>query len=588
MKPLDPVTIQILWNRLIAIVDEAATGLMRTAYTPSVKEYHDFCCAVFDVEARMLAHSTVTTAGFLGIVPEVMRNFVKRYPPETLQPGDVIITNDPWMASGHLIDVSVAAPIYRNGRIVAYTLCIVHHLDMGGRMSTLESKDMFEEGLKIPIIKLYDAGRLNETIFDFIKANTRVPTKILGDLRAQLVANNVCTRGVLRLLEEYRLDGLEDLAREIIGRTERSLRQKIAQLPKGTYRNDVILPPIPGVKEQIHVKAAVTVAGDEVIIDYTGSSPQVTAAINCTINIVRSYSSYPIKLALDPTVPNNDGGLRPIRIIAPEGTVINSRMPAATWGRTMIAHLFPEIVFGALEHVMPERILAASGGSPANEVYLHGKLRDGRSFLSIAQHTGGYGASARQDGHSTLCFPFNTRNIPVEVIENEARVYYLRKEFVTDTGGPGHHRGGLGQVVEFCILDGGTPEAHHVESSVRISGRVESGVMPAYGRCGGKVGRGGGLWLNDKAVEHGVYRKLAPGDRVRFVMTGGGGYGDPLTRAPERVAQDVREGKVSAASARRDYGVAINAGTFKVSAAQTAKLRAASTAASAAAQPDTP
>lgn len=572
---LDPVTIQILWNRLIAIVDEAATGLMRTAYTPSVKEYHDFCCALFDAEARMLAHSTVTTAGFLGIVPEVMRNFVKRYPPASLAPGDVIITNDPWMASGHLIDISVAAPIFRDGRIVAYTLCIVHHLDMGGRMSTLESKDLYEEGLKIPIIKLYEAGRLNETIFDFIKANTRVPTKILGDLRAQLVANNVSTRGLLRLLEEYRLDGLEDLAREVIGRTERSLRRKIAQLPKGTYRNDVILPPIPGVKEQIHVKAAVTVDGDEVIIDYTGSSAQVTAAINCTINIVRSYSSYPIKLALDPDVPNNDGGLRPIRIIAPEGTVINSRMPAATWGRTMIAHLFPEIVFGALEKIMPDKILASSGGSPANEVYLHGKLRDGRSFMSIAQHTGGYGASARQDGHSTLCFPFNTRNIPVEVIENEARVYYVRKEFVADTGGPGYHRGGLGQVVEFAILDGGTPQAHHVESSVRISGRVETGPMPAYGRCGGKVGTGGGLWLNGKPVEHGVYRKLTPGDRVRFVMTGGGGYGDPMRREPERVAQDVREGKVSIAAARRDYGVAINARSLKVSAAQTARLRAA-------------
>jgi N-methylhydantoinase B len=570
---LDPISIQILWNRLISIVDEAATGLMRTAYTPSVKEYHDFCCALFDSDARMLAHSTVTTAGFLGIVPEVLRNFMKRYPPESLRLGDVIITNDPWMASGHLIDVSVASPIYRDGRIVAYTLCIVHHLDMGGRMSTLESKDLFEEGLKIPIMKLYDEGRLNETIFDFIKANTRVPAKILGDLRAQLVANNVCTRGLLRLFEEYKLYGLEELAAEVIGRTERSLRQKIAQLPKGTYRNDVILPPIPGVKEQIHVKAAVTVDGDEIIIDYTGSSPQVTAAINCTINIVRSYSSYPIKLALDPGVPNNDGGLRPIRVIAPEGTVINSRMPAATWGRTMIAHLFPEIVFGALEKIIPDRILASSGGSPANEVYLHGKLRDGRSFMSIAQHTGGYGGSARQDGPSTLCFPFNTRNIPVEVIENEARVYYVCKEFVPDSGGPGYHRGGLGQVVEFCILDGGTPEAHYVESSVRISGRVETGVMPAYGRCGGAVGRGGGLWLNDKPVEHGVYRKLAPADRVRFVMTGGGGYGDPFTREPQRVAEDVRAGKVTVAAAKRDYGVAISAKDLKLSARRTAKLR---------------
>lgn len=572
---LDPVSIQILWNRLISIVDEAATGLMRTAYTPSVKEYHDFCCALFDKDARMLSHSTVTTAGFLGIVPEVMRNFLGKFKASSLKPGDVIITNDPWVASGHLIDVSVAAPIFRGDELVAYTLCIVHHLDMGGRMSTLESKDLFEEGLKIPIIKLYEAGRLNETIFEFIRANTRVPEKILGDLRAQLVSLNVCSRGLLSLMDEYRIDGLEDLANEVIGRTEASLRARIAELPDGTYYNNVALPPIPGVKEAIEVKAAVTVAGDEIIIDYTGSSPQVTAAINCTINIVRSYSSYPIKLALDPSVPNNDGGLKPIRIIAPEGSVINSKPPAATWGRTMIAHLFPEIVFGALERVMPDRVLAANGGSPANEVYLHGKQADGRSFMSIAQHTGGFGASARHDGYSTLCFPYNTRNIPIEVIENEARVRYLKKEFVADSGGPGRNRGGLGQELEFEILDGGTAEATSVESSVRISGRVETGVMPAFGRCGGSYGRGGGLWLDGKAVEHGVYRKLAPGQRVRFVMTGGGGYGHPLEREPNRVLADYLDGKVSIEAARNDYAVVIDEASQTVDLQRTLALRSA-------------
>lgn len=572
---LDPVSIQILWNRLISIVDEAATGLMRTAYTPSVKEYHDFCCALFDKDARMLSHSTVTTAGFLGIVPEVMRNFLGKFKASSLKPGDVIITNDPWVASGHLIDVSVAAPIFRGDELVAYTLCIVHHLDMGGRMSTLESKDLFEEGLKIPIIKLYEAGRLNETIFEFIRANTRVPEKILGDLRAQLVSLNVCSRGLLSLIDEYRIDGLEDLANEVIGRTEASLRARIAELPDGTYYNNVTLPPIPGVKEAIEVKAAVTVAGDDIIIDYTGSSPQVTAAINCTINIVRSYSSYPIKLALDPSVPNNDGGLKPIRIIAPEGSVINSKPPAATWGRTMIAHLFPEIVFGALERVMPDRVLAANGGSPANEVYLHGKQADGRSFMSIAQHTGGFGASARHDGYSTLCFPYNTRNIPIEVIENEARVRYLKKEFVADSGGPGRNRGGLGQELEFEILDGGTAEATSVESSVRISGRVETGVMPAFGRCGGSYGRGGGLWLDGKAVEHGVYRKLEPGQRVRFVMTGGGGYGHPLEREPDRVLADYLDGKVSIEAARNDYAVVIDEASQTVDLQRTRALRGA-------------
>jgi 5-oxoprolinase (ATP-hydrolysing) len=570
---LDPVSIQILWNRLISIVDEAATGLIRTAYTPSVKEYHDFCCALFDANAQMLAHSTVTTAGFLGIVPAVLRNFLQKYPAQTLSPGDVIITNDPWLASGHLIDVSVASPIFRDGKIVAYTLCIVHHLDMGGRMSTLESKDLFEEGLKIPVSKLYNEGKLNETIFDFIRANTRVPEKILGDLRAQLVANHVCERGLQQLLDEYPLGGLDRLAHEVVSRTERSLREKISQLPNGTYRNQVTLPPIPGVKQEIIIKAAVTIDGEEIIIDYTGSSAQVTAAINCTPNIVKSYSSYPIKLALDPNVPNNDGSLRPITIVAPEGSVVNARMPAATWGRTMIAHLFPDIIYGALESVMPQMILGSAGGAPANEVYLHGKHPDGRSFMSIAQHTGGFGGSARYDGYSTLSFPFNTRNIPVEVIENEARVYYTRKEFLTDSGGPGFNRGGLGQSVEFCILDGGTPEAQYVESSVRISGRTPDGPMPAIGRCGGGTGLGGGLWLNGQAVEHGIYRKLQPGDTVRFEMTGGGGYGNPMQRDPQRVLKDVREGKVSIQAAMTHHGVVIDPADLSLDVEATAKAR---------------
>ena len=571
---LDPVTIQILWNRLITIVDEAATGLMRTAYTPSVKEYHDFCCALFDANAQMLSHSTVTTAGFLGIVPEVLRNFITKYPPETLEPGDAIITNDPWIASGHLIDISIAAPIFHRDRIVGYTLCIVHHLDMGGRMSTLESKDMYEEGLKIPILKLFDEGRLNETVFDFMRANIRVPDKVLGDVRAQLVANNVCSRGLKRLLEEYRLDGLETLGAEVIHRTESSLRRKIAALPDGSYRNVAVLPKIPGCDDDVVVKIEVTVAGDEVTVDYSGSSGEVGAAINCSYNMTRSYTAYPIKLALDPHVPNNDGGLRPIKVIAPEGTVVNSRPPAATWGRTMISHLFPEIVFATMENIIPESILASNGGSPANEVYLHGRHRDGRSFLAIAQHSGGFGASARHDGYPCLCFPNNTRNIPIEVTENEARMYYVRKELRTDSGGPGRNRGGVGQEVEFAILDGGSELARDVESSVRLSGRTEDGTFPVFGRLGGRNGRGSGLWHNGEPVDHGIYRRLAPGDRIRFVLSGGGGYGEPFARAPERVLADVEQGYVSIARAEEDYGVVIDAAAMTVDAEATRRRRA--------------
>jgi N-methylhydantoinase B len=556
---LDPVTIQILWNRLIAIVDEAATGLIRTAYTPSVKEYHDFCCALFDTHGRMLAHSTVTTAGFLGIVPEVMRNFLRKFPPESLNDGDAIITNDPWIASGHLIDISIAAPVFHRGKIAGYTLCIVHHLDMGGRMSTLASKNIYEEGLKIPVLKLIECGEVNRTIFDFITANIRVPDKVLGDVRAQIVANHVCSRGLKVMLDEYRLDGLEELAAEIITRTDHSMRRKIAELPSGSYRNDVILPRIPGVEEDIRICCEMRVEADTITIDFSGSSGEVGAAVNCCYNMTRSYTSYPFKLALDPLVPNNDGALNPIKVVAPLGSIVNCRPPTATWGRTMISHLLPEIVFGAMEQVLPEYVLAANGGAPANEIYLHGKHADGRSFMAISQHSGGFGGSARQDGHATLCFPNNTRNIPVEVTESEARMIYLRKELVCDSGGPGRNRGGLGQVVEYEILGGGPARDDGVESSVRLSGRREGGPFPVAGRVGGKAGRGYGLFVNDCEVDHGTSRALVPGDRVRFILSGGGGYGDPLEREPERVRADVHDGCVSIEGARDDYGVIINA-----------------------------
>jgi N-methylhydantoinase B len=572
---LDAVTIQVLWQRLISIVDEAATGLIRTAFTPSVKEYHDFCCAVFDREANMLAHSTITTAGFLGIVPEVMRNFIKIHPPETLEPGDVIITNDPWLASGHLIDISVASPIFHEGQIVGYTLCIVHHLDMGGRMSTLESKNIYEEGLKIPVLKLYERGKLNRVIFDFIRANIRVPDKVLGDVRAQLVALHVCTRELVKLLEEYQLDGLEDLAREIIDRSDASLRAKLRKLPEGTYRNEVTLPPISGCPDRVTIKVAVTIKDGGVLIDYDGTSGEVGAAINCVLNGTLSYSAYPIKLAFDPTVPNNDGAVRPIKVVAPLGTVVNCRPPVATWGRTMISHLYPEIIFGALESAMPEYVLGANGGCPANEIYLHGRRRrDGRAFLAIQQHSGGFGASHRYDGYSTLCFPNNTRNIPVEVTENEAPVRFLRKELVPNSGGPGRRRGGMGQDVEFAVLDGERGPEDFVEGSVRLNGRDETGDFPLQGRCGGRNGRGGGLWLNEEPIPHGIYRRFWPNDRIKFRLGGGGGYGDPFEREVELVLEDVRSGLVSITAAAADYGLVIDPKTLEVDLAATEKLRA--------------
>jgi N-methylhydantoinase B len=352
------------------------------------------------------------------------------------------------------------------------------------------------------------------------------------------------------------------------------LRRKIAALPDGVYRNRVRLPKIPNTEQRVDIEVAVHVKGDEILLDYTGTSGEVSAAINCTLTMTKSYSCYPIKLALDPEVPNNAGALQPVSVKAEEGSVVHCRHPAATWGRTMISHLFPEIIFGALEPLLPEYVLAGNGGCPANEMYLHGRKKDGRSFMAISAHMGGFGGSARQDGPSTLCFPNNTRNIPVEVTENEATMIYTRKELVRDSAGAGRFRGGFGQEVEFYIPDGDLGPQDFVASSVRLSGRSPESDFPVNGRLGGKNAKFYGLWHNDAPVEHGVYRRLLPGDRIRFMLSGGGGYGSPLEREPERVRDDVIADLVSIEAARHEYGVIIDPVSLQIDAAKTRAERA--------------
>jgi N-methylhydantoinase B len=566
---LDAITTQVLWQRLIAVTDEAATGLVRTAYSSVVRDYNDYCCGLFDETATLLAHSTKTTAGFIGIIPEVMRNFVERYPPERLKPGDVLMTNDPWLASGHLLDISLATPVFHEGRVIGYALCIAHHLDMGGRLATTESKDMFEEGVKFPILKLYDQGVLQEALVDVLRANVRVPDKVIGDLHAQVSANNVCARGLRQTVIDARLPRLSLLGDEIVRRSERSLREKIAALPDGIYRNSVTLPPIGGCPEQIHIEVALTIDGDEISIDYAGSSGEVSAALNVPFNMTRSYTTYPIKLALDPTVPNNDGCLRPIRVSAPEGTLLNCRPPAATWGRTIIAHHLPEIIFGALAHAAPEMVIAGAGSTPLCVIYAHGRKQNGRTFIGVIAHLGGGGAGPHSDGPSCISFPFNVTNIPIEITEADACILYTRKELVPDSGGPGRQRGGLGQCVEFAVPEGDLAPAGPIIAGIRGSGRHPDSSFPVAGLFGGGPGRNEGLSLNGAPLAHGAQQRLRPTDRVELRLPGGGGYGDPLTRDIESVARDVRLGLVTVEGARSDYGVIVHPDTFIVDAGRT-------------------
>jgi N-methylhydantoinase B len=555
---LDPILTQILWNRVISVADEAATGLVRTSFSSAVRDFHDYSCGLFDADGRLLAHSTKTTTAFIGVMPYVMRHFLDHFPAETMVPGDAMVTNDPWMGTGHAYDLCIASPIFHKGVVAAYAICIVHHLDVGGRMATTESKDMFEEGLRLPMLKFYSNGKFDPAVHALISANVREPAKMFGDIRAQIVSNTVCGRGLVSMLDDYNLDAdtLRELAAEISDRAEASLRAKIAQLKDGTYRNEVTLPTIGNVSG-IKVKVAVEVCGDEIVIDYAGSSDEVAAAVNVTFNMTRSYSMYPIKLALDPGIPNNEGSFRPVTVKAPEGSLLNCKPPAPTWGRTMICHNLPEIVFGALAQATPERVMAGSGATPLVFTYVRAKRRDGKTYVGINSSMGGLGANARTDGPSCRGFPYNVGNIPIETVENDLPVVYLKKELLVDSGGPGRNRGGLGQEFEFEIADGDLGPVGPVVISIRGSGRKPESPYPVFGLCGGQVGRGEGLTLNGESIPHGPQQQLKSGDRLHMALPGGGGYGSALEREPDRVARDVALGYVTNSAALSDYGVVL-------------------------------
>jgi len=568
-KKLDFASIEVYWNRLISAVDEASISLIRTAFSPVVREFHDFACGLFNQEGDLLAQSSYSTPGLLGVLPLMIKNFLKIYPCESLNPGDVLITNDPWLASGHLIDITVTMPIFYKEKLVGFCLTIVHHIDMGGRMSTTESKETFEEGLHIPLCKLHDKGSPNQLVYDFIANNVRMSNRVIGDVKAQISANYVMSSRVKELLKEADLSDLNELGKEIIARTEKATRDKIGEVPNGIYRYEKFVERVSG--GTVRLVVSVEVKDDEIVIDYAGTSPQIDEAINSTLSMTTSYSMYPIKCAIYPLILNNEGSLRTVTVKVPEGSVLNAKWPAATWGRTVIVQHLPELVFLALTHLIPDKIVAGCGGAPICYGNLAGTSKNGERFLTPITNQGGFGASHFKDGHCTLSFPGNVANIPIEVSESEAPIIYLKKELISDSGGPGKFRGGCGQI---SIIKPIHSEERGVEGSMVYGvrgGRFEDSIP---GICGGKDSGVTKVIINDKRERPGKQIVINPRDTLILEAPGGGGYGDALTRDPELVRDDVRNGYVSIKKAISDYGVIIDEKSMDIDIEGTKTLRA--------------
>lgn len=568
----DPVRLEVLWSGLLSIVEEMSITLKRTAYSELIREANDFSCALFDAEGNMLAQTDwIGSPGHLGSVPRIMKSLFKEFPPETLEPGDVVATNDPWLGSGHLPDLVVISPLFYENRIVAFALNIAHHSDIGGRAPgghIADSRTIFEEGILIPMLKLYRAGRPNEDVLKMITANVRMSKMLLNDIKAQLAANYVAERRLREFMKDFGLEDLTDLARAIISLTEEATRRALESVPRGTYTWEHVFDgPRPGTT--LKMKVTIEARGPEMRVDWTGTSPQTDSGLNSPFNYTYAYTIHAIKGALSPELPFNEGGLRPIEVYAPEGTIVNARFPAAVGARHVLSWHVNATVCGALSKAVPHRVLAASAGECNLPQFSGINPRTGRPFIHVAMHSGGLGARPNKDGIHAFAFPPRAENTPVEVTEAMNPLMIERLEILQDSGGAGKYRGGCGLVVDFRIL---------TEQPCTIVNVVDWIEFGPPGLFGGLPGSRSKFILNPgtPSEQHLDPRRIAvvpPGSVVRCILPGGGGYGDPLERDPELVLDDVRNGFVSLEAAREIYGVVINKAEMRVDEEATRRLR---------------
>ncbi len=559
----DPITLEILWRRLVSIVDEADASVARTAFSSLLRDAHDYTCMFTDSRGQELVQGTFCTPGQAGAMALGVKKIITAIPLADYREGDVFIVNDPWLLAGHLNDVCVLSPIFFQGVPVAFTACVFHHSDIGGRVSS-DNREVFEEGIYIPVTKLYDAGTLNEEILNMIRWNVRTPEEVTGDIRSQVSANHVCAQKVIEMMEDEHLTTLDDLADDIIDRTEGSMRSAIKKIPDGVYPHTGIIEGA-GNKPDITIKLTVTVDDSDILVDFTGTSDQVDWGVNVVYNFTYAYVFMAIKSAFDPDIPINEGAIRPIRMTAPKGTIINCSFPSAVAARMQVGHFMTEMVFNALAPATPDNIIAGSGGTPAQTNIFYGKRADGTPWHTMIIRGGGMGASSRTDGHHCAIFPANGANTPVEILESDTPLMVESRGLVMDSGGPGKQRGGIGR--QMIIR---SPEGNKRTTIAVQAGRF---IYPPQGIFKGKNGAKAQFLKNKDSANPSTLTFCDAGDSISFVSAGGGGYGDPFERDPTAVEQDVQYGYVSIERAKLDYGVVIDPDSLTLDLSSTLELR---------------
>jgi N-methylhydantoinase B len=541
-EAIDGVRFAVWWSRLTAIVDEAASAMLRTAFSTIIRESNDYTVVLMNRSGERIADCRVGIPAFAVLIGSLTRELLARFPVDTWREGDCVITNDPWIGTGHLPDLAMVTPIFYAGKLVGFAGTAAHLPDIGG-IGSMGSTELLAEGLFIPPVHLCRAGRFNEELVALIKSNVRLSEQVWGDVEAQLAANSVCQRRAVEFLEDTGQSDFELLSRALHETADRAMRRGIAAIPAGRYSSAI---DVDGVDEQgTHIACAITVSDRALVIDYAGSSPQVTQAVNCTLNYTTAYSLYPLKLLLDPHTRSNHGTYQAITVRAPRGSILNPTFPAPVLARHLTGHLLSCAIFRALADVLPDAVIADSGGAPALRVHFAGRDHGGAPFGLLLFASGGMGASSHGDGLSTTAFPTNSGGGSIEVLEASAPLLLARKEFRPDSGGAGRWRGGLGQEIEVTSAS---------PMPVRLTLLGDRERHPPLGIMGGKAGAPASAQLDTgvapplKSVTF-----VEPGGTVRLAFAGGGGYGHPDERDRDRIARDLADGLITAEAARRDY-----------------------------------
>lgn len=570
---------QVMWNRLLSVVEEQGQTLIRAAFSPIVRECGDISAGIFDYEGRMLAQAVTGTPGHINTMAEAVKTLRTLFPVEDMRPGDIYMTNDPWLASGHLNDFLLLMPVFLGGRVIGFTSCTSHLIDLGGLGMGPEGSDVFDEGLLLPPCKLVDQGQLNSLLLDIVRANSREPIANEGDIYALIAC---CESGASRLvamMQDFGIETLDSLADYIINTSRRGTLDAITAIPDGTYHNKMA---VDGYDTELQLHCALTINRQSVTADFSGTSACINKGINVPLNYATAYTVFGLRCIIGPDIPNNAGSLEPFKVTAPVGCILNAQRPAPVAMRHSLGQMTPDLVLGCLHQALPDKV-PAEGASCMYDLPLRhtadGAMQGGREFAVELVHNGGTGARPRSDGLSATAFPSGVFGSQVEITEAVAPVVVWRRELLADSGGAGEYRGGLGQHIE---LSSAIAEPFQVFFSVE---RIKN---PAQGRKGGGAGKPGSISITGRqsgtnknsmpvanktnsalsgrneaesvavAIAGKCICRVEPGERLLFDTPGGGGFGAPQNRTRDRLLRDVAEGLVSEEAVVEDYGQCVS------------------------------